>query len=225
MSNILGERFNVFKVGRLEFLRVPFQSRLAEANLTIFATVDDVVGTLDECKQARYITSLVFGGAWVSDNRLVVSMSPSGQMRVSLGGQRLEPLERPLRLGQILHLHMPTEDKLQLRAGETSIAVSPSGNHGGHHYFLNFNASSLRSLNCRIGGLLGEDDHSIVASPPAECQLARQKLQQHKLINKYEENDEEEEEDEESGQIAEVAKGASVVLASRAPYSTMNGNF
>jgi hypothetical protein len=220
MTNILGQRFNVFKVGRLEFLRVPFQSRPVEANLTILATVDDIVGTLDECKQARYITSLVFGGAWVSDNRLLVSMSSSGQMRVSLGGQRLEPSDRPLSLGQVLHLHMPSEDKVELRAGETAFAVTPSGNHGGQHFFLNFNASSLKSLNCKIGGLLGEDDHSTVGTPPAECQLARQKLQQTKLIR-----EEQEDVEEESRKSLGVAKGATVILAHAASYSTMNGNF
>jgi hypothetical protein len=170
VTNIRGEKFNVFKVGHLEFLRVPLQSAYKDANLTILGNVKDLVGTSDQCEQVRYITSVLFGGAWVGDQKLNVSVE-GGELvaRVGTSFERINPSDHATPIGSLLHLHMPDKGHAQLRAGQMSIAISAAGDHGGKHFYLNLDAKSLAALKCQIGGLLGEDSHDDVSTRPSGC--------------------------------------------------------
>lgn len=176
VTNIRGEKFNVFKTGHMEFLRVPFKSAYTDANLTLLGVVQDIVGTSDECEQQRYITSVFFGGAWMGDRKLNVSIQ-DGELAVRLGTSfaRINSSDHEIPIGDLLHLHAHDKEQLQLRAGEMAIGVSAAGNHNGKHFFLNLEAKSLTALNTRIGGLLGEDSHDDVSAPPLGC-LPKPKL-------------------------------------------------
>jgi hypothetical protein len=153
-------------MGMMEFLRVPYESVSGEANFTAFATIEDVRGSLDECKRALYITSARFGGAWLGDRGVEVSMH-SGEMIVSLAGVRMKPSPQPVPIGNMLQLHLPREDLLHLLIGTTSVHISRDVQRS--HFFLNMQAVSLGNLGYKIGGLLGEDGHDDVSNAPSQC--------------------------------------------------------
>jgi len=155
-------------MGKMEFLRVPDESVLGKANFTVTASIEDVSGSADECERALYITSVLFGGVWLGDRRVEVSMD-HGQMVVLLAGVPIKPSRQPILIGSELQLHLPREDQLQLRFGEASVDVSRDIQRA--HFFLNMRAASLGSLGCKIGGLLGEDSHDDVSKPPSQCHL------------------------------------------------------
>merc|ERR1719409_1946302 len=90
-----------------------------------------------------------------------------GEMVVFLGGVRVQPSTQALPIGSMLQIHMPDEDQLSVSAGHMSIDVSRDRRPV--HFFLNVAANSLAALGCRVGGLLGEDDHAYVSEPPAGC--------------------------------------------------------
>merc|ERR1712130_109903 len=135
MTNIRGESFNLYGPGSMEFLRVPFEAAPTEANLTVLANVEDIVGTNSQCKQARYITSVLFGRDWVGDRKLKVSMR-EGEILAQLGGDPVDPSGQEFSIGNWLQLKMPNEEELQLRAGDMMISLTASGVQGGTHHFL-----------------------------------------------------------------------------------------
>jgi len=165
LTNTRGERFDIFKSGQMEFLRVPYESVTKNANFTVLATIQGVSDSIEKCKEYRYITSLRFGGAWLGDQLLDVAMHEQ-QMVVLLGGVKVKPSLQPLPIGN-MQLNMPNERQLHVGVGATWIDVSRDIQP--LHFFLNMQARSLGSLGCRIGGLLGEDDHVGVSTPPSGC--------------------------------------------------------
>jgi hypothetical protein len=171
----------VYKIGQLEFLRVPFESATEKANLTLLATIEDTVGSSNQCAQARYITSLQFGGAWIGNHKLEVSMH-KGEMVVSRGGSRVKPSPHVRHIGKMLKLHMPDVDQLHVSSGQMSIDVFRDSRPV--HFFLNVGARSLMALECKIGGLLGEDDHAAVSTPPSWCHK-NANLSQLELVTKH----------------------------------------
>ena len=101
-----------------------------------------------------------------------------GKMTVLLGGVEVKPSSKRVHISSMLRLDMPDETQFHVGVGSTRIHVSRDLQPG--HFFLNMQAKSLRKLGCRIGGLLGEDDHAHVSKPPAEC---KQQLE-HLLLQK-----------------------------------------
>jgi len=166
LINTRGERFDIFKTGQIEFLRVPYDSVSGNANFTLLATIQNTRESTVQCDESRYITSLLFDGAWFGGQPLDVTMD-HGQMVVRLGGVQVKPSPQPRTIGNMLQLHMSDEDQIHLDVGETRIHVSSDIQPV--HYFLNMLARSLGSLGSRIGGLLGEDDHVAVSTPPSGC--------------------------------------------------------
>jgi hypothetical protein len=170
LINTRGERFDIFKTGQMEFLRVPYESVSGSANFTLLATIENTRESITQCDESRYITSLLFGGAWFSGQPLDVTMD-HGQMVVRLGGVPVKPSPQPRTLGNMLQLHRPDENQVHVGVGDMWIDVSSDLQPV--HYFLNMQARSLGSLGSRIGGLLGEDDHVAVATPPPGCKFAK----------------------------------------------------
>jgi len=145
---------------------VPYESAAKDANFTVLATIEAVKNSLRSCDEYRYITSLHFGGAWIGSLPLDVTMH-QGKMVVHLSGVQMKPAVKPLAIGMMLQLHMPDENNLHLGVGGTWIDVSRDLQPV--HYFLNMQARSLGSLGYKVGGLLGEDDHVDVSTPPPGC--------------------------------------------------------
>ena len=67
----------------------------------------------------------------------------------------------------MLQLHMPVENKVSVGFGAASIDISSDIQQA--HFFLNMQARSLVNLGCKVGGLLGEDDHVVSSTPPSGC--------------------------------------------------------
>jgi len=166
LVNIRGERFDIYKLGQVEFLRVPYQSSKQEANFTAQAFIQDVAGSTSRCKESRYITSMIFGGAWLGNHNLEVLMD-RGHMKVLFGGVQMKPSLQPIPMGGMVQVHMRDETQLLVKIGAAKIVVSRDIQPV--HFFLNVQATSLGKLGYRIGGLLGEDDNADVSTPPAEC--------------------------------------------------------
>jgi len=168
VSNNRGERFDIYEFGQMEFLRVPYESAPSKANLTVLVTIQGANGSDPQCDERRYMKSVHFGGAWLEGRLLDVTVQ-RGQMGVLFGGAPMQPSRQSLRIGNMLQLHMPDENQLHVGFGETWIDIS-SDNQPAHH-FLSMQARSLGSLGCRIGGLLGEDEHLAASTPQSECNL------------------------------------------------------
>jgi len=166
LVNIRGQRFDIYKVGQIEFLRVPKKAQKEQANFTVVATIQDVAGSTSRCKQSRYITSMNFGGTWLKDKPLEVSMD-RGHMNVMLGGVQMKPSLQPMPIGRMVKVHLRDETQLIVKVGKAKIVVSRDIQPV--HFFLNVQATSLGKLGYKIGGLLGEDDNADVSTPPSEC--------------------------------------------------------
>jgi hypothetical protein len=170
LSNTRGERFDIYKSGRMEFLRVPYDSAAIDANFTVLATIEAVKESIHQCDESRYITSLLFGGAWLEDRLLRIAMQ-NGQMEVLLGGVQVKPSADARPIGKMVQLQMPEENQVHVGVGGMWIDVSRDLQPV--HYFLNMQARSLATSGYRIGGLLGEDDHVAVSTPPPGCEISR----------------------------------------------------
>jgi hypothetical protein len=70
----------------------------------------------------------------------------------------------PIDVGEKMQLIWNHDEHVVLKVGEASVDMKL------HHYYLNVEANSFMSLGSKIGGLLGEDDHTDVSTPPSECQ-------------------------------------------------------
>jgi len=95
LTNTRGEKFDIYKSGQMEFLRVPYECVRngpdgCGTNFTVLATIAGVSESIKDCGRNRYITSLRFVGDWLRDRQLDVEMR-QGKMVVLLGGDQLEP--------------------------------------------------------------------------------------------------------------------------------------
>jgi len=153
----------------MELLRVPYESSKEKANFTVLATIEDTAASMSRCKEARYITSMHFGGAWFGGSPLEVNMD-QGRMRALLGGVELWPSGEAYNVTTEGKVQLRMHDETQLRVGlgkQAEIVVTRDLQPV--HFFLNVKATSLGELSYKIGGLLGEDDNADVSTPPAEC--------------------------------------------------------
>merc|ERR1712232_1129876 len=121
--NIRGERFDIYKVGQIEFLRVPKKAQKEQANFTAVATIQDIAGATSRCKQSRYITSMNFGGAWLLGRPLEVTME-RGHMNVLLGSVPMKPSIQPTPIGKMLKVHLRDETQLIVKVGKAKIVVT-----------------------------------------------------------------------------------------------------
>merc|ERR1719191_2273115 len=91
----------------------------------------------------------------------------AGEMRVHVGGKSLSPLEK-LRIEKGLIVSRPSEALVTVQAGNATINVMHDAFFK-PHFYLNTEARNLGSLGFEIGGVLGLDDHTVVAQKPAGC--------------------------------------------------------
>lgn len=169
LVNIRGEHFSVFTSGQVEFIRMPWESMTEKADLAVHATIQSFNET-NTCKRDLYITGMLFGGSWFKGKPLEVNVdfihpgATRKEMKVFLGGVPVLPSTGPIDLGNKMALHMYDNNKILLIVDEASVAVDL------HYFFLNVKADSFSKLSQKIGGLLGEDDHSAYSMKPAGCE-------------------------------------------------------
>lgn len=170
MVNILGEQFNIWRLGEAELLKIPRNSSASTADLRFLADVTEVGKGSGACARPPYMTAMRLGGNWVGTRELSVQMV-DGEMRVLLGKKKLKPSLEHLRVTDNLIVTRPSEARVKIEVGNATIDVM----HGGHRdihgqfYFLNMEARNLGSLGFEIGGILGLDDHTVVEEKPAHC--------------------------------------------------------
>jgi hypothetical protein len=166
LTNTRGQKFDLYKTGQMEFLRVPFASSGKNVNLTLSAMIEQRGGSTHTCTRELFITSLSLGGAWLSGRPLVLAVGEghTGKLAVLLGGVPLSPSPKVVTISEHMKLHMLNEKQFHIGVGSASIEVVyvPGPTH-----YLNLRALSLQSLGCKIGGLLGDDDHKDVSTPHA----------------------------------------------------------
>jgi len=168
MTNVLGEHFNLGRVGEVELLKVPRGAMASEMNFSMHAFVEDFGETVQRCLEAPYMTSLTFRGKWFGDRPVFADMR-DGNLVAFVGDQELQRQRNPLVVGRIsdsknVSIHMPNEGHVVIRIGGARIDVVRDVRPV--HFFLNMQARSLSELGDSIGGILGQDDHSNYAKKP-----------------------------------------------------------
>jgi len=156
----------------MQFLRVPYESSKEKANFTALATIEDTAASTSRCTESRYITSMLFEGAWFEGKPLKVSMD-EGRMRVLHGGIEVKPSQEAILSTGMVEIRMPDEGKVHVAIGNEDAEVVVTRDIQPVHFFLNVQATSLGQLSSRIGGLLGEDDNADVSTLSAECREQR----------------------------------------------------
>jgi len=176
LINSRGENFNIFKTGQMEFLRVPYESVAEKADFTAIATIQAVAETDNKCEEADYIQGMRFGGSWLKGKSLEINLDPihpgavQKKVTVLLGGHQVMQSPEPIDVGEKMKLIWNHDEQLVLKVGEASVDMTL------HYYFLNVEANSFMSLGSKIGGLLGEDDHTDASRVPSECKGAHMML-------------------------------------------------
>jgi len=170
MINIKGDAFDIYRPGVWEFLRVPLQASTSSADLRIMANVTNIGDEVDKCTKALYITRFTMGGNWVSGQDIDVRVL-KGEMSVSVGKKTIHASPKPQFLGKtphgMLRLDMQKDGFLTIRIGSSLLAIGID--HRPVHKYLNLKATGLGKLGHKLGGLLGEDDHSWISMRPASC--------------------------------------------------------
>jgi len=178
MSNILGEKFELWRLGEVELLRIPQGVPASMAKLQMFANVTDAGKySGDECAEAPYMTTMRFRGNGFVAGDVIIKMV-AGEMKVSVGGKMLKPSFKPVAIGEDLRLVVPSDSRVTLNVSSASIDVLRDVRP--IHFFLNTKAKDLLSLRLPIGGILGADDHTFVAQRPAHCLLSQRQRNVHK---------------------------------------------
>ncbi|CAK0801081.1 unnamed protein product [Prorocentrum cordatum] len=145
MQNILGQRFDLMQPGSHTLVLIP---RLAPERESELLRVQAGVQRIGRACADMYITTLNVTGRWAEARR-----RPHG-----LHFNAAEPADRRgtnwMHFGSSLgHLD------LKVVYGQT-----PTGTR-----YLNFFVRRLGQVGCRVGGLLGEDDHTAATMPDSQC--------------------------------------------------------
>jgi len=170
MVNVNGDAFDIYRTGVWEFLRIPREADSATADLKMDANVTNMGTSEDKCTKALYITRFTIGGKWLASHAIDVRVI-NGKMHVSMGRLILTPSSKPRFTGSTPHgyvrVDMPTEDMVSVRIGSAMIALGVDRKP--IHSYLNMQAKGVSSLGGKMGGLLGDDDHSWISMRPASC--------------------------------------------------------
>jgi hypothetical protein len=168
MVNILGEHFNIWRLGEVELLRIPRNSTNSTAALRLVANVSETAKGSSECTRAPYMTSMRLGGAWFDNRELSVKMV-DGEMRVILGSMSITPSSEQVTVKSKLIVARPSEARVTVQVGNATIDVKHD-DFFKPHFYLNMEARNLASLGFEIGGVLGIDDHSVFVQRPTRCE-------------------------------------------------------
>lgn len=141
LSNVFGERFDVYKEGVHKLLQVPRGAELSETLLLLEADARRQGGTCEDL----YFKIITISGSWTNQ---------SNALRFSAG---CPPQQEGCR-GSMGWRPFGTID-LKVVSGRTNSGID----------YLNVFAKHLDRAGHALGGLLGEDDHVGVSTPTPEC--------------------------------------------------------
>jgi len=168
MVNIKGERFNLWRLGAVELLRIPRNSH-NHPQIRFTANVSSEHGAQADSRcSARYMTSMRFRGSWFGTEEVYIVLI-AGEMRVHVGNKSLSQLEK-VHIAKNLIVSRPSESLVTVVAGDATINVMHDDAVFKPHFYLNADVRNLASLGLEIGGVLGLDEHTAVAQKPASCE-------------------------------------------------------
>jgi hypothetical protein len=168
MVNVNGERFNLWRLGAVELLRIPRNSH-NHPQIRFTANVSSEHGAQADSRcSARYMTSMRFSGSWFGNQEVYIRLV-AGEMHVHVGKRSLSQLEK-VQIEKNLIVSRPSESLVTVLAGDATINVMHDDAVFKPHFYLNADVRNLGSLGLKIGGVLGLDDHTAVAQKPASCE-------------------------------------------------------
>jgi len=166
--NIRGEKFDIWRLGTVELLRIHAKdNHYPEFRFTANVSSEDETQSDSRCA-ARYMTSMRFRGSWFGKQEVYIKLV-DGEMRVHVGDKSLSPLEKAP-IEKNLNVFRPSESLVTVSVGDATINVMPDNAVFKPHFYLNTEVRNLASLGLKIGGILGNDDHTAVAQKPASCE-------------------------------------------------------
>jgi len=146
LVNVHGEHFDVLKPGVHVLLLVPFRANRSDALLAVEADAQRIG---DACADT-YFMSVNMTGAWVESKVASLGLKGGHGLFFSAGTKAANTGTPWMSFGKVW---------LKVRHGRTSTGTA----------YLNFFARNLRHAGHMVGGLLGEDDHTEVATLSSGC--------------------------------------------------------
>jgi hypothetical protein len=146
LVNVHGQHFDVMKPGVHVLLLVPFRATRSDALLVVEADAQRIG---DACADT-YFMSVNMTGTWV-ENKVTSLGLKGGHGLFFTAGTKAAGTGTPwMSFGKVW---------LKVRHGRTNAGTA----------YLNFFARNLRHTGQLVGGLLGEDDHTEVATMSNAC--------------------------------------------------------
>merc|ERR1712061_744507 len=141
MVNILGEEFDIWRLGEVELLRIPQNSTESTAMVRMIAEVSDVGNSsVSSCAEAPYMTHMRFHGSWFGKQEILINVA-AGEINISVGDKSMEPRAQPVKIGEDISVHHWDSQVVKVNIRNASIAVQRD--HRPVHFFLNMAAHNL----------------------------------------------------------------------------------
>jgi len=172
LENVLGQKFDIFKEGVADLIKVPKE---AAKDLKIRAAFNRV----QRACTSIYITGLKFSGLFLKQNITIDTVHTGNTDRpqdlsVVTNGQELWPFQNITNSDVLITTkhgkESYDEQGIYMKVQKLDIRVTqrvPKQGKGSWSY-LNFDVKGLNQL-ASVGGLLGTDDHSAWVGEPAKC--------------------------------------------------------
>jgi len=164
MVNIYGQRFDLMKAGRHVLVNIPRGADHKKAMLRVDAE-SKCFG--DSCAEL-YFTNINITGSWVPvRGGLLFSTRSSHKVG---GAVAIDNKTRAVAVSKtnIAAAEAAKKFKVWHHFGTLDIKIAEGTTKEGDNY-LNFFVRNLHTVTSKVGGLLGGDDHTAVAAPPAGC--------------------------------------------------------
>lgn len=161
LQNIHGEFFDVWKLGKIDLLRLP-KSRAHPAHLFVQGTISKVRfadGHVDDDCDGPVITAVHVSGNWLGNQKSVnVSLDINN---TALKTHQNHPYSK------LVVFNTKDDRKLKFTVQDVELTVEAKGRYD--RQYLRFVAEHVTTFHGEVGGLLGSDDHSDESLRPDVC--------------------------------------------------------
>jgi len=144
MINIMGEKFDIWRLGAVELLRIPRDAH-DHPQIHFIANVSSEHETESGSLCAgRYMTAMRLSGSWFGDQEVYVKLE-AGEMRVHVGKKSVSPLDK-VPIGKSLTVSRPSESLVTVLVGDATINVMHDNAVFKPHFYLNTEVRDLSKL-------------------------------------------------------------------------------
>lgn len=163
LQNIMGESFDVWKVGTVDLLTHPRKTHHANLNLRVQATISKVNFKHKDAEcDGPVISAIGFGGAWFGHKHVNASLDMDRFVLHVTNADHVNQLAPGM-----VKITRESEQQMRIQIGEAAFSVQAMERF--HRRYLRFAAEHLASLDGEVGGLLGLDEHTDVSLAPEGC--------------------------------------------------------